>query len=75
MRKYALQNMVISNQWNAYRQDDIRRAARANKEILNDLWWDKIDYILTLTDPIYNVLGICNTGASTLHLVYEMWDS
>lgn len=45
------------------------------KGILNDLWWDKIDYILTLTDHIYNMLGICSTGASTLHLVYEMRDS
>lgn len=29
--KYALQNMVNCNQWNAYRQDDIRRAARAKR--------------------------------------------
>lgn len=29
--KYALQNMINSNQWNAYRQDDIRRAARSKR--------------------------------------------
>lgn len=75
MLKYALQNIVNSNQRNAYRQDDIRRAAHAKRNFKYDLWWDKIDYILTLTDHIYNMLGICSTGASTLHLVYEMRDS
>ncbi|KAH1213714.1 hypothetical protein GmHk_14G041617 [Glycine max] len=63
--KRCLQNMVISDQWNSYREDDVRKAAH----------WDKVDYILSFMDPIYSMIKICDTDASNLHLVYEMWDS
>ncbi|KAJ1413101.1 Ribonuclease H-like superfamily [Sesbania bispinosa] len=43
--------------------------------LLDDVWWDKVDYILAFTSPIYNVLRKADTEASCLHLVYEMWDS
>uniref|UniRef100_A0A0R0KK58 DUF659 domain-containing protein n=1 Tax=Glycine max TaxID=3847 RepID=A0A0R0KK58_SOYBN len=43
--------------------------------LLDDKWWDKVDYILSFTSAIYNVLRRTDTEASSLHLVYEMWDS
>ncbi|KAI4297681.1 hypothetical protein L6164_037562 [Bauhinia variegata] len=43
--------------------------------ILNDLWWDKIAYIVEFTKLIYNVLRAYDTDNPTLHLVYEMWDA
>ncbi|KHN03669.1 hypothetical protein glysoja_035412, partial [Glycine soja] len=73
--KRCLQNMVISDQWNSYREDDVRKAAHVKELILNDIWWDKVDYILSFMDPIYSMIRICDTDASNLHLVYEMWDS
>ncbi|XP_027364746.1 uncharacterized protein LOC113871850 [Abrus precatorius] len=73
--KRALQNMVISDRWNSYREDDVGKAAHVKELILNDIWWDKLDYILSFTDPIYSMLRKCDTDASTLHSVYEMWDS
>ncbi|KAH1118488.1 hypothetical protein GYH30_047311 [Glycine max] len=73
--KRCLQNMVISDQWNSYREDDVRKAAHVKELILNDIWWDKVDYILYFMDPIYSMIRICDTDASNLHLVYEMWDS
>ncbi|KAG4996813.1 hypothetical protein JHK85_028252 [Glycine max] len=73
--KRCLQNMVISDQWNSYREDDVRKATHVKELILNDIWWDKVDYILSFKDPIYSMIRICDTDASNLHLVYEMWDS
>ncbi|KAG4991493.1 hypothetical protein JHK82_025010 [Glycine max] len=73
--KRCLQNMVISDHWNSYREDDVRKAAHVKELILNDIWWDKVDYILSFMDPIYSMIRICDTDASNLHLVYEMWDS
>ncbi|XP_027351371.1 uncharacterized protein LOC113862485 [Abrus precatorius] len=73
--KRVLQNMVISDQWNSYREDDVGKAAYVKELILNDIWWDKLDYILSFTDTIYSMLRKCDIDASTLHLVYEMWDS
>ncbi|KAH1133249.1 hypothetical protein GYH30_011898 [Glycine max] len=35
----------------------------------------KVDYILSFTSPIYDVLRRTDIEASSLHLVYEMWDS
>ncbi|XP_058759672.1 uncharacterized protein LOC131632983 [Vicia villosa] len=73
--KTALQRMVISDQWSTYKEDNQPRAAHVKELLLNDVWWDKIDYILSFINPIYDMLQICDTDASTLHKVYEMWDS
>lgn len=64
--KTALQRMVISDQWSTYREDNQQRAAHVKELLLNDVWWDKIDYILSFTNPIYDMLRICDTDASTL---------
>lgn len=40
------------------------------KPILNDQWWDKVDYILRFTYPIYDMLRSCDTNESKLHLVF-----
>ena len=37
--------------------------------------WDKVDYILEFTAPIYDMLRVADTYKLCLHLVYEMWDS
>ena len=42
--------------------------------LLDDIWWDKVDYILSFTAPIY-VLRKIDIDMVVLHLVYEMWDS
>ena len=43
--------------------------------ILSDLWWDKVNYILEFTAPIYDMLRVADTDKPCFHLVYEMWDS
>ncbi|XP_058761222.1 uncharacterized protein LOC131634570 [Vicia villosa] len=67
--------MVISEEWNFYREDDMGKAQATKQFILNDFWWDKIAYIIDFTEPIYNMVRVCDIDESTLHLVYEMWDS
>ncbi|GFS40471.1 hypothetical protein Acr_00g0068760 [Actinidia rufa] len=48
---------------------------RLEGKMLSDVWWDKIDYILSFTLPMYEMLRFCDTDKPYLHLVYEMWDS
>ncbi|TYG49802.1 hypothetical protein ES288_D10G123500v1 [Gossypium darwinii] len=72
--KRGLQNMVIGDEWSTYREDDISKAYLVKEKILDDLWCDKVDYILTFTEPINDMLRIMDTDKPTLHLVYEMWD-
>ncbi|TYI14556.1 hypothetical protein ES332_A08G128600v1 [Gossypium tomentosum] len=70
--KQGLQNMVVSDEWSTYREDDVSKAYLVKEKNLDDIWWDKVDYILTFT--IYDMLRIMDTNKPTLHLVYEMWD-
>ncbi|KAJ7958743.1 Potassium channel [Quillaja saponaria] len=67
--------MVISDQWTAYKKDDVEKAAIVKEIILNDVWWDKVDYIIAFTSPIYDMLRVTDTDKPTLHLVYDMWDT
>ncbi|XP_058729605.1 uncharacterized protein LOC131601743 [Vicia villosa] len=73
--KTGLQQMVISEQWSSYKDDDVQKAQFVKDTLLDDNWWEKVDYILSFTNPIYDVLRRTDTEAACLHLVYEMWDS
>ncbi|KAJ1443109.1 Ribonuclease H-like superfamily [Sesbania bispinosa] len=73
--KHGLQSMVIIEQWSHYREDNVQKAASVKEIILNDCWWDQVDYVLNFTSPIYDMLRSCDTDEPSLHLVYEKWDS
>ena len=73
--KRSLQSMVISEQWTSYKEDDVGKAIHVRDLILDDLWWDRVDYIILFTSPIYDMLRAADTNRPTLHLVYDMWDT
>ncbi|XP_057800087.1 uncharacterized protein LOC131015682 [Salvia miltiorrhiza] len=58
-----------------YREDNIEKARIVKEKLLDDGWWDSVDYILRFTEPIYSMLRICDTDKPCLHLVYGMWDT
>ena len=64
--------MVISLEWSTYEDDDVRKAKKVKETLLNDIWWDKVDYILSFTTPIYDVLRKTDNDMACLHLEYEM---
>jgi len=67
--------MVISEQWSSYKAYDINKAKFVKETLFDDIWWNKVDYILSFTTLIYDVLRKTNMDATSHHLVYEMWDS
>ncbi|XP_022156306.1 uncharacterized protein LOC111023231 isoform X2 [Momordica charantia] len=73
--KSGLQAMAISDKWSCYREDDVGKAKHMKDLVLNDIWWDKIDYILSFTSPIYDMIRACDTDKPCLHLIYDMWDT
>ncbi|KAK1591824.1 hypothetical protein Q3G72_014238 [Acer saccharum] len=73
--KSGLQAMVISDKWSCYKEDDVDKAKFVKDQILDDFWWDSIDFIMSFTNPIYDMIRICDTNRSCLHLVYDMWDT
>ena len=44
--------MVISEEWMSYRGDDVGKVQTVRDYVLNDLWWDKVAYILRFTGSI-----------------------
>ncbi|XP_020247901.1 uncharacterized protein LOC109825460 [Asparagus officinalis] len=73
--KRGLQDMVLSDRWSLYRDDDVEKAQFVKEKVLDDLWWDKIDFILDFTGPIYEMIRVTDTDTPCLHLVYDMWDT
>jgi hypothetical protein len=75
--KEALTLLVVSPRWSDYRDErNIQEKAQFVKEkVLNDLWWDKVNYILDFSEPIYSMIRAADTDKPCLHLMYEMWDS
>ncbi|KAK8263013.1 hypothetical protein V6Z11_D12G013300 [Gossypium hirsutum] len=70
--KQCIQNIVISDEWSTYREDDVSKDSLVKEKILDDLWRGKVDYIFSFTGPIYDMLRIIDTDRPTFHLAYEM---
>ncbi|XP_068307387.1 uncharacterized protein [Pyrus communis] len=73
--KEGLQQMVISSNWALYKEDDLVKAMSVKQKILDEYFWEKIEYILFFTAPIYEVIRMADTDKPCLHLVYECWDT
>jgi len=43
--------------------------------VLDDLWWDKINYFIAFTDLIYDMIRVIDTDTPSLHFVYDMCDT
>jgi len=67
-----LQDMVLSDRWSLYIDDDLRKAQFDKEKVLDDFWWDNIDYIIAFTDPIYDMIRVTDTDKSSLHLVWHV---
>ncbi|XP_012831558.1 PREDICTED: uncharacterized protein LOC105952541 [Erythranthe guttata] len=73
--KRALQLLVTCNQCTSYREDNQSKAKFVRDTVLSEEWWEKVSYILAFTEPIYEMIRVCDTDKPCLHLVYEMWDA
>ncbi|XP_059650225.1 uncharacterized protein LOC132295985 [Cornus florida] len=68
--KRGLQDMVMSDFWASYREDNVKRALTVKTKIVSDDWWRDIDYIINFTEPIYDMLRRADTDVPCLHLVF-----
>jgi len=73
--KRVLQDIVLSDRWSLYRDDDLGKAQFVKEKVLDDIWWDNIDYFIAFTDPIYYMIRVTDTNKPSLYLVYDMWDT
>ncbi|XP_049933543.1 uncharacterized protein LOC116252633 [Nymphaea colorata] len=73
--KSALINMVTDDDWNFYRAVDDDKAQTIKRLIVGDVFWDRISYFLTFTEPIWEMLRALDCDKPMLHCVYEMWNN
>ena len=45
------------------------------EKILDEYFWDEIDYILSFTASIYEMIRMTDRDKPSLHLDYEWWDT
>ncbi|KAI5339177.1 hypothetical protein L3X38_018449 [Prunus dulcis] len=58
-----------------YKEYDVAKARTVKEKILDDFFWADIDYILSFSSLIYEMLRLSDTDMPCLHLVYEWWNS
>eukprot|EP00253_Pinus_taeda_P010583 PITA_10583 len=73
--KDALQSMVCSSLWNQWRQFHSDRAQALKRLVVDDEWWNRVEYLLAFTKPIIDLLHIFDTDMPNLGEVYEGIDS
>ena len=73
--KRGLEQLVISEEWEMYKEDDVVKAKEVKDKILNEDFWMDVNYILSFTTPMYEMLRLPDTDKPCLHNIYEWWDS
>ncbi|KAH9314484.1 hypothetical protein KI387_023111 [Taxus chinensis] len=71
----ALMRMVTSNLWSIWRQSNTQRAQKVKTLILEDPWWDRVNYLLSFTEPIMSMIRFTDTDQPCLGEIYDGIDS
>ena len=73
--KEALQSMVCNSLWTQWRQSQTDRAQVVKRMVGDDEWWDRVEYLLTFSKSIVDLLRMLDTDKPSLGEVYEGIDS
>ena len=73
--KTALGSMVIFEFWYFWRKTDHAASKRVKDRVLDDAWWERVDLIIRIMDPIISLHRVADTDKPILGEVYEGWDS
>ena len=73
--KAALGAMVISDFWSFWRKTDQIASKKVKETVLDDGWWERVNVIIKIMEPIISLLRFADTDHPILGDVYEGWDS
>ena len=54
--KGGFEQLVISEEWEMYKEDDVVKATEVKDKILNEDFWMDVDYILSFIGLMYEML-------------------
>ena len=69
--KDALQAMVISDNWGIWKQKNTDRASKIKDRVLADSWWEHVEYLLKITEPIMSMLRYTDMDRPCLGEIYD----
>lgn len=55
----------MSTKWSDYRDDNQGREQFVKEKVLNDLWWDKVKYIIDFSNPVYSMIRTADTDGNS----------
>jgi len=73
--KAVLGAMVILEFWSFWRKTDQATSKRVKDTVLDDAWWERVDLLIQIMDPIISLLRFADTDQPILGEVCEGWDS
>lgn len=73
--KTALGAMVLFGFWSFWIKTDQVASKRVKETVLDDAWWERVDLIIPIMDPIISLLQFVDIDKPILGEVYEGWDS
>ncbi|KAM3235374.1 hypothetical protein P3L10_015410 [Capsicum annuum] len=75
--KSSWEKLVMDDEWKNYKGDKVHeaRAREIKLLVMDDAWWDKVEYFLKCMEPIVSLLRRADLDISQLHLIYDMWDT
>nr|XP_016483409.1 PREDICTED: uncharacterized protein LOC107804097 [Nicotiana tabacum] len=69
--------MVMDDEWKNYKGDKVieAKACEIKSLVMDDEWWNTIEYLLRCTEPIVSMLRSADLDCPKLHPIYDMWDT
>lgn len=61
--------MVVDPNWRFLKEDDTKKARKIKGLLVDDQWWERVDFLITFTDPVVRLLREADTDNPMLHLV------
>eukprot|EP01018_Ginkgo_biloba_P000517 Gb_14512 [translate_table: standard] len=69
--KSSLCKMVISDVWDIRRLPNTDRAQEVKRIVLDDIWWDRVRYLLNFCEPIVSMIRLTDIDTPCLGEVCE----
>ncbi|XP_059076140.1 uncharacterized protein LOC131875543 [Cryptomeria japonica] len=66
--------MVINGLWSVWKQAQTERALKVRALILDEKWWDNVEYVLNFTEPIMSMIRYVDTDRPCLGEIYDGMD-
>ncbi|XP_059069163.1 uncharacterized protein LOC131859437 [Cryptomeria japonica] len=70
----ALSSMVINGLWSVWKLAQTERALKVRALILDEKWWDIVEYVLNFTEPIMSMIRYADTDCPCLGEIYDGMD-